>query len=212
MSKITLVLVLMYSILPGCMSRHPTAGHDADFITFNYGEEFSDTDQTYGEGEGGEAKVRPAVRVRTSSPSVNALRAYEDNELVQQWIQYFSTSHKETFDTFLRRGSKYRLTIEAILRQHEVPEFLYYLAMIESGFSVTARSHAQAVGVWQFIEGTAKRYDLTVNRYVDERRDPIRATIAAAKYLRDLHNVFQSWFLELRRSAGNERYYENQYP
>ena len=72
-----------------------------------------------------------------------------------------------------------------------MPTELYYLAMIESGYSTGARSWASAVGIWQFIRGTGRRYGLKINRYVDERRDPVRSTRAAARYLGSLFRVYQ---------------------
>jgi len=76
-----------------------------------------------------------------------------------------------------------------------MPTDLVYLAMIESGFNVTARSHKAAVGPWQFIKPTAKRYGLRVDNWVDERMDPEKSTYAAADYLSDLYAMFQSWEL-----------------
>jgi membrane-bound lytic murein transglycosylase D len=91
--------------------------------------------------------------------------------------------------------------VQGILAENGLPKELYYLGLIESGYVNHARSHANAVGVWQFIKGTGQRYGLQMNNYVDERQDPIRATEAAARYLRGLYNVFQSW--ELVMSAYN---------
>ena len=73
--------------------------------------------------------------------------------------------------------------------------------MIESGYSTGAKSWASAVGIWQFIRGTGKRYGLKINKYVDERKDPVRATRAAARYLASLYRVYQNW--ELAMSAYN---------
>jgi membrane-bound lytic murein transglycosylase D len=130
----------------------------------------------------------------------------ELNQQVKKWINYFTKQDSERFSRFVSRGLKYRKMIENILTEHGVPKELYYLAFIESGFASHATSHASAVGIWQFIRPTGVRYGLTVNNVLDERRDPVLATHAAAQYLGDLFRVYQSWYLAMASyNAGEAR-------
>ncbi len=121
----------------------------------------------------------------------------ELNQRVGAWIHYFTVQDRERFERFLKNGERFRPTIERILEEEGVPRELYYLAMIESGFQNHARSWAKAVGMWQFMSATGSLYGLKVNPYVDYRRDPIRATQAAARHLKDLYQRFGSWHLAL---------------
>lgn len=122
-------------------------------------------------------------------------------EKVKFWLNYFTKRDKDRFQRFLNRGQSYREVVQTTLEENEIPNELYYLAMIESGYSTHAYSRASAVGVWQFIRATGQRYGLKSNYYVDERRHPIQATEGATKYLRDLYNAFLSW--ELAMAAYN---------
>jgi len=119
------------------------------------------------------------------------------NKKVEQFIRFFQSKGRKQFKLYLTRYAKYSDMIYEILDDHNLPEELIYLAMIESGLNPKAYSRANASGMWQFIYGTGKLYGLDRNWYYDERRDPVKATNAACQYLSDLYDEFDNWYLAL---------------
>jgi len=120
------------------------------------------------------------------------------NKQVDQFITYFTTTKgRKQFAIWLERYEEYKNLILPILREHEMPEELMILAMIESGLNPKAYSRANASGMWQFIYSTGKSYGLKRDWYVDERRDFIKSTHAACEYLKDLNDQFDNWYLAL---------------
>lgn len=121
----------------------------------------------------------------------------EMNPLVEKWIAYFQGRGRGHMERYLARSTRYEKLMKKVLRDNGLPEDIFYIALIESGFTSNARSHAAAVGYWQFIRGTGKRYGLEISAFVDERRDPVLATQAAAEYFKGLYSVFGSWYLAM---------------
>jgi len=118
------------------------------------------------------------------------------NARVERWMNRFQTTGKPEFERLLQRAGIYSGVVRSRLRDRGMPEELFYLAMMESGLKPRAVSSVAAVGLWQFMSPTAIQYGLRIDEFVDERRDPVRATEAALDYLQWLHDRFEgSWYL-----------------
>ena len=117
------------------------------------------------------------------------------NAQVRWFIRYYTGPSRVTFAKWLERSTRYVDFMRRIMREEGVPEDLVYIALIESGFNSRAYSMAGASGIWQFMRPTARRYGLKINWWIDEHRDPVKATRAAARYFKDLHKKFRSWHL-----------------
>ncbi len=140
-------------------------------------------------------KVVPIVLADMERELASAQLPLQVNERVEFWTRRFVTEEKWAFEELLSREGLYSDMITAKLRERGMPEELIYVAMIESGFVPSARSHVSALGVWQFMSPTARAYGLRIDSYVDERRDPVRATDAALDYLNELYQRYGSWYL-----------------
>ncbi|MHB1698147.1 MAG: LysM peptidoglycan-binding domain-containing protein [bacterium] len=117
------------------------------------------------------------------------------NKEIIHYIHFYQTSGRKFFKYALSRSERYIPMIKKVFKKLGLPNDLAYLAMIESGFSPTAYSYAGASGMWQFIPSTGRIFGLTINWWVDERRNPVESTYAAGEYLKDLFNKFGSWYL-----------------
>lgn len=117
------------------------------------------------------------------------------NKQVAMWVKFFTGKGRRHFINYTQRAGRYAPVLSKIMADNGLPRDLIYLAMAESGFQNHARSWAKAVGPWQFMPYTGRKFGLNIDWYVDERRDPLKASIAAANYLKTLHNLFGSWEL-----------------
>ena len=156
----------------------------------------------------GDDAVHRVIDAEGDTASVRSIRTLplERNASVERWVEDLQTTRRAEFQALLESSGVFEDLIRAKLRERAMPEELLYLAMIESGLSPLAESRVAAVGLWQFMDPTARDLGLRMDEYVDERRDPVRATDAALDYLFWLRARFGSWYLAVAAyNAGPAR-------
>lgn len=183
------------------------------------GEIFAIQEELFSDNDGW---IKDSYNVPANLPTTRTNVPLVQNEKVNRSLMYFSMKRPEVMEKWLKRSEKYFPMMKEIFEEEGVPTELIHLSMVESGLNPRAQSWASAVGMWQFIRGTGSVYGLDVDWWVDERRDPEKATRAAARHLKDLYEVWGDWHLALagynisprglnyaiRRAGGEKNYWE----
>jgi len=157
--------------------------------------------------------------------ALNSIIPLSYNGIVRNFIHVYTDKKRDKLEKILGLAPHYFPFIEEVLDAHDLPIELRYMPVIESALTPTAVSRAGATGMWQFMYGTGKMYNLTINSHIDERRDPVKSTYAACHFLKDLYKMYNDWILviaayncgpgnvnkAIRRAGGRRNYWDIYY-